>query len=124
MTEHQKKFLLDTFFKNERYPGWIGIATDLLEKGECLVSGEECIWQGGIGNFIKVIDPPPAYFHGGGCVLYQFDRTFFDSEWCQEAARNYLLILEKKKAELEQELQAIKAGAVEIMEIVNNTQTK
>lgn len=31
LTNYQKKFLLDYFFKNEKYVGWKSIATKLLE---------------------------------------------------------------------------------------------
>lgn len=52
LTENQKEFLLDNFFKLGDYYGWKNIATKLLENGVCVVAGGECIWRGGIGNFI------------------------------------------------------------------------
>lgn len=104
LTAYQKNFLLNYFFKKEAYPGWYQIAMDLLEKGECLVSGEECIWKGGIGNFIKTEKPTtPVY----DCILYKFDPSFFNSAWYKETLNNYIALLTEKKAALDQELQEI-----------------
>ena len=54
LTTYQKDFLLNNFFENTSYAGWRGIATTLLETGECVVAGDKCIWVGGIGNFIEI----------------------------------------------------------------------
>ena len=54
LTEHQINFLLK-FFENKEYSGWKNIATKLIETGSCIVAGDKCIWNGGIGNFIKNI---------------------------------------------------------------------
>lgn len=54
MDKAQKDWLLDTFFKNDNFPGWKNIATELIETGNCLTSKQgENIWIGGIGNFIE-----------------------------------------------------------------------
>jgi len=52
ITFHQRQFLL-TFFTNHEVVGWQNIADNLLNKGQCIVAGKDCIWKGGIGNFIK-----------------------------------------------------------------------
>ena len=72
LTENQKKFLL-TFFKDETYPGWDNIANALLDTGGCIVAGKECIWKGGIGNFIKTSEAKNTV----GCLLYKFDLSYF-----------------------------------------------
>lgn len=69
----QKDFLVRTFFKNDDFPGWEGIAEKLILNGECIVAGTECIWQGGIGNFITLSPVDTAV----GCVRYEFDFELF-----------------------------------------------
>uniref|UniRef100_UPI002029434B hypothetical protein n=1 Tax=Caballeronia sp. ATUFL_F2_KS42 TaxID=2921765 RepID=UPI002029434B len=54
LTENQKNFILDTFFKmNTSAVGWRGIAEKLIDSGNCIVAGDIPIWMGGIGNYIK-----------------------------------------------------------------------
>lgn len=104
LTDYQKQFLLNYFFKNEIYPGWRNIATKLLENGQCIVTGKECIWIGGIGNFIKTEDTKDAI----DCILYKFDLNYFlTSEWYIEIKNNHKSILSNKKFEIEQELDEI-----------------
>jgi len=69
ITEYQKKFLLQNFFSLPEYPGWLNIATKLIESGRCIVAGHGCIWKGGIGNFIKTEPAEDAI----DCTLYTFD---------------------------------------------------
>lgn len=100
LTEHQKNFLLLNFFRNEKYAGWKNIATTLLETGECIVAGTECIWVGGIGNFIKT-QPAKGTV---GCTLYKFDLDyFFTSEWYKAIKNDYTDEIANKKREIEQE---------------------
>ena len=82
LTKHQVEFLLEYFFKNERYAGWRGIATKLIENGKCIVAGDECIWKGGIGNFVKTNETSLAE----GCLEYTFDVISFveNSLWFKE----------------------------------------
>ena len=104
LSEYQKNFLLDYFFKNEKYAGWKSIATKLLETGQCIVAGKECIWIGGIGNFIKTEEAKDAI----DCTLYKFDlEYFFTSEWYREIRNSYASILASKKQEIEQECEEI-----------------
>ena len=100
MTEYQKNFLLDCFFKNEEYAGWKNIALTLLEKGQCVVAGENCIWTGGIGNFIKTEETEDFI----GCIKYVFDlKSFLRSEWYKEISEEYTTSLAVEKASLDQE---------------------
>lgn len=81
LNEVQKEFILDTFFKNDDYFGWNNIATLLIEKGKCVVAGTECIWDGGIGNFIKT-ETSNDYID---CLIYKFDlEEFLHSNWFME----------------------------------------
>ncbi len=84
LTENQLNFLLDTFFKLEKYPGWKNIATELLKSGSCVVAGESCIWDGGIGNFIRT-SSAQGYF---SCLLYEFDLDHFLSSESYRAFAN------------------------------------
>lgn len=87
LTNYQKDFLLQYFFKDERYAGWYNIAYALITNGECIVAGDECIWKGGIGNFIECIPHPDAY----KCSIYKFDLySFLKSNWYIET-RNEVL---------------------------------
>lgn len=98
LTENQKEFLMNYFFKHENYPGWINIVTKLLETGKCIVPGTHCIWKGGIGNFIKTKEAENAV----GCLLYEFDLEYFlTSEWYKQIYDVYISDLKDKKTELE-----------------------
>ena len=110
LTENQKNFILDYFFKNERYAGWRGIAMNLLSFGWCIVAGENCIWQGGIGNFIKTKKTEKA----AGCLLYEFDlEEFLSSEWYREVQSDYVSILGEKKMKVEEECERKLRGIAE-----------
>jgi hypothetical protein len=110
LTTCQKQFLLDYFFKNEKYAGWRNIATALLETGTCIVPacivpGDRCIWNGGIGNFIKTSDAPNAI----DCLLYTFDLEYFLSfKWYKEINEAYVLELANKIEDLLKEHYEIK----------------
>lgn len=93
-----KEFLLQYFFNNLQYAGWKNIATKLLETGECVVGGDNCIWIGGVGNFIKTSAADEGYF---GCLKYVFDfETFLTSEYYLEIRANYLIEVDKTIEEL------------------------
>lgn len=78
MNEYQLEFLL-TLFKNEKYPGWKSVATNLITKGNSLTT--EKLWIGGIGNFIKEFDHPNCV----GCVELKFNLEYFlSSEYFKE----------------------------------------
>lgn len=97
LTEIKKEFLLNNFFKNEKFPGWRGIAANLIERGECIVAGEECIWKGGVGNFIKT-SVAEGFF---GCTRYEFDLTsFLTSNWVDEVLEHELIQIEEERSAL------------------------
>jgi hypothetical protein len=94
LNETTKDFIIDHFFNNGQFSGWRNIAEKLLTKGECVVAGEDCIWKGGIGNFIKVSNADEFI----GCVKYSFDTDdFIKSEYFKGAHIN---CLDRKNAEL------------------------
>lgn len=84
LNENQKQFVL-SFFKNEEYAGWKNIANSLIDKGYAIVPGNDCIWKGGIGNFIHVLETPDEYID---CVKYIFDlKVFLSSEYFKDSLR-------------------------------------
>lgn len=101
LTNYQKEFILNYFFKDEKYAGWKNIGTQLLESGECVVAGTKCIWNGGIGNFIKVNKAENFV----DCSLYKFDLDeFLSSQWYNDINASYSIILLKELKELREKL--------------------
>ena len=99
LTENQKQFVI-SFFEDNRYAGWKNIATTLVETGKCIVPGEECIWQGGIGNFITTKETDLAV----GCLEYNFDLDLFlSSAWFKEALGYKVENAQKEKQQKERE---------------------
>ena len=87
LTEHQRNFLLHTFFENEQFAGWKNIANNLMNKGECIVGGTEPIWKGGIGNHIET-STTESYVE---CLLYKFNlEEFLSSEFYKEVKDAYM----------------------------------
>lgn len=81
MIDYKEIFLLDRFFYHEDYPGWRNIATKLIQDGSCIVAGNECIWRGGVGNFIQTEPAKNAV----DCLLYEFDLAELEeSAWYNE----------------------------------------
>lgn len=104
LTENQKNFLLEYFFKNERYAGWRNIASVLLEHGTCIVAGTERIWRGGIGNYIKVEKADDLI----DCSKYTFELdSLLISEWYKGIKDDYVAILAGKKKEIEQQYEEL-----------------
>lgn len=90
MNSIQKNWLLETFFKNEEFAGWRGIAEKLIDTGNCVTTNQgKDIWIGGVGNFIKS-EP-----YGGGVDLILL--TFDVKEFCSV---NNMFFLERYKWEL------------------------
>lgn len=97
LTEQVKEFILGHFFFNSKYAGWRNIAEKLLEEKSCIVAGNDCIWIGGVGNFIK-LNKAEEYF---GCVEYKFDyNSFIKSAQFQNVIREYLSETVEKIVEL------------------------
>jgi hypothetical protein len=93
LTQPQKKFLLENFFKKEEIPGWKNIAEKLLETGKCIVAGDTCIWKGGIGYFIGTKDVKDAV----GCIEYVFAlEMFLSSKWYEDFKAEYIEQLKTK----------------------------
>lgn len=106
LTFNQTSFIANTFFKNENYNGWEGIAHKLIKNGKCVVAGTKCIWQGGIGNFIQTSKPEDFV----DCLLYEFNLTdFISSEY----------FIDSKKYELERLHQAKIAIDVQYNDILS-----
>ena len=81
LTEIQRNFILNEFFYNTGYPGWKNIANKLLDKGTCIVAGKDCIWKGGVGNFIR-LDEEPEFVD---CSRYTFNiKDFMLCTWYKE----------------------------------------
>lgn len=75
------KDLLLKFFESDYYAGWRNIAEALIKNGTCIVPGSECIWSGGIGNWIKTQKTIGAI----DCLTYTFDlEEFKKSAWFLE----------------------------------------
>ena len=105
----QRNFILNFFFPSVEYAGWRNIGEKLLDTGKCIVAGETCIWQGGIGNFIS-IEPAEGTV---GCSLYTFDiDNFLSSQLYIQTKDAYveetLSELKYKKAKLEEEIKMVK----------------
>ncbi len=99
ITENQKEFLLNYFFKNESFAGWKNIATKLIESGSCIVAGTDCIWKGGIGNFIQIDNAEEAI----DCLKYTFSLKYFlSSEWFKEIHNSYIAELAQEKRKIEE----------------------
>ena len=104
LTPEQLRFILDYFFVHPKYHGWENIGTKLLTNGECIVAGDTCIWQGGIGNFIEVSDAD-EYF---GCVKYTFNLKYFlSSSYFEDVQESYLDDLKKDLNILRDKIQNI-----------------
>lgn len=93
LTQAQKDFLLEHFFKNEKFAGWRGIAEKLLDTGKCIVAGDRCIWIGGVGNYITTKDAENAY----NCLEYTFNlEGLLSSEWYKQIHSDFLDALQCK----------------------------
>ncbi len=111
LNQNQKEFLLEYFFENEKYAGWKGIATKLIETGKCIVAGSECIWKGGVGNFIKTSEAEGTV----GCCLYTFDLAYFmSSAWYKEGRAIYITQCADEKTTIEEKLKEAEAKYIDI----------
>lgn len=104
LTDNQIQYIAENFFKDEKFAGWMNIAKPLLTTGSCVVAGNECIWIGGIGNFIKVSKADNFI----DCVTYEFDlESFLSSLWFKNVHKNYLFKLFDEKKEIEQKIEEL-----------------
>lgn len=115
LTDHQKRFIAKTYFKTEKYGGWFNIAYQLLTDGQCVVAGRECIWRGGIGNFI-VCEEKDEYVD---CLIYHFDlEAFLGSAWYKDEYQHHLNAYEDRVKDAEQELYLAKQIFHDIYELI------
>ena len=103
--------LLLRFFEKKQYAGWKNIADALIDKGECVVSGETSIWWGGIGNFIET-EKAEGFID---CLKYKFDlEDFKKSDWFKEQLELFLSEKIKEKHEITDKLASINFQIVEL----------
>lgn len=115
LTEHQINVLLP-FFLDGKYAGSENIGRKLLETGVCIVAGEECIWKGGIGNFIKTKKAENLV----GCLEYTFDVEYFlTSEWCKEYLKDYTSDILKRIDELTLKINNVKQESLDVIKLLN-----
>jgi len=101
LEDSQIEFIINHFFKHDEYSGWHNIATALLDHGYCFVPGTKCVWQGGIGNFIKVEEFPELI----DCVKYTFYlEEFLSSLWLNDVVYQHLYVLRKELVEAQQKV--------------------
>lgn len=111
-----KKFLLECFFKNEKFAGWRNIAENLIDSGECIVAGTNCIWKGGIGNFITLETPSKEYI---GCIKYKFDLDYFKTSlWFKETLLSYLSQKDRERESLLNQLEELETEIDELKTIL------
>lgn len=115
LTNYQKEFILKYFFENEKYAGWKNIGTTLLETGECVVAGTNCIWFGGIGNFIET-ELAEGFFN---CLKYKFNLDYFlSSNWYKEISNEYLSTIIEKQSTNRKEYQELEKEYDELKSII------
>ena len=96
LNEQQRSFIID-FFIDDKLPGWKQIAEALIDNGECIVAGDKCVYNGGIGNFIKT-ESANDYVN---CLKYTFDIEYFmSSMYFQERLVNLIEDVNKKLEDL------------------------
>jgi len=106
LSDQQMSFIMENFFNfhDDKYPGRKAIAFSLLQTGQCTVAGTDCIWKGGIGNFISTKPAENAV----ECSLYTFHMDeFLGSSWFREAQDRYLAELSLKMTRLGKEYDEI-----------------
>lgn len=97
LTKNQKEFILNNFFRDEKFAGWANIANELLDNGQCIVAGKNCIWIGGIGNFVKTESAKGLI----DCLVYKFDLDYFlSSQYFINASNANILRLKVQMDEI------------------------
>lgn len=101
LNDFQKEFILNEFFKDERFAGWKSIGTKLIESGGCIVAGRNRLWCGGVGNFIDVDDEPESF----ECSRFTFRMgEFLKSDLFNDALQNEIHKLRKQYEKLATEI--------------------
>lgn len=116
LTTPQKEFLLQHFFRHHKYAGWKNIAESLLEFGKTIVAGNDCIWKGGIGNFITLSEAPKDSVD---CVVYEFYlESFLQSEWLKEVVSYYDTEMQERITELQKNLDKTINDHIQVMNLL------
>lgn len=111
LTYTQKTFIKDNFFFSEKYAGWHNIADSLLTTGSCVVAGDSCIWQGGIGNYITTSEASEFI----DCIKYEFNlEQFLSSLWFQEHIEAELIELEGEKHLIDEKIEDLESLATKM----------
>lgn len=97
LTEPQINFILDVFFKSysDKYAGAMGIARKLITDGTVIVAGNDSIFKGGIGNFIKTHKADGLF----DCLEYKIDlESLVSSHFFRESLECAITDLKKESA--------------------------
>lgn len=98
LTEEQKTYILNKFFKISQSTSYGIIGSKLLETGKCIVANNHRVWNGGIANFIEVSEYEGGYM----CYEYKFNlEIFLKSDWFKENINNDILDVIKQKKEID-----------------------
>jgi hypothetical protein len=122
LTDIQKNFLFEHFFKNDQYAGARNIMDSLLEDGRCIVPdyhNGKPIWIGGVGNFIKTKEAPDTV----GCITYVFDfNKFINSEMFNNVLSFEKIILMKEYRQLKELIDGL--DGLSLIGFVNSNHTQ
>lgn len=114
LTEYQKKFILDTFFKplHYEYPGSLNIGEVLLTEGSCVIpdTGTYIFRHSPLNQFNKVSEADSKKFID--CVEYTFDLEGFLNSYNLKSA------VSKHYEELEPQYQIQKQMKNELFELL------
>ena len=114
LTEYQKKFILDTFFKplHYEYPGSLNIGEVLLTEGCCVIpdTGTYIFKHSPLNQFNKVSKADSKKFID--CVEYTFDLNGFLESW------NLKRAVSKHYEELETQYQIQKQMKSELFQLL------
>jgi hypothetical protein len=120
LTEYQKKFILDTFFKplHYEYPGALNIGEVLLTEGGCVIpdTGTYIFKHSPLNQFNKVSKADSKKFID--CVEYTFDLNGFLDSW------NLKRAVSKHYEELESQYQIQKQMKNELFELTGAVVTE
>lgn len=105
MIEKQIEFLIDTFFATSNHAGDRGVARHLLTSGGCIVAGNGRIWNGGVGNFIRIEEAPYAV----GCARLTLDiDAMLRADWVQDAIRTRIMEVDAQILDLNEAIGSLR----------------
>ena len=106
LTINQIDILIQACFtaEEESPPGLAEISRRLLSAGECIVAGTGRLWNGGVGNFIRVTATEDAV----GCVKLTLDReSLLSSLWVREILGMSVGPLRDQVVKLQEQVDAV-----------------